>query len=307
MPKRLSMSAVDWLLLIFLSLLWGGSFFFAKIAVAELPPLTLALGRVAIAAAILIVLARAANLALPSDRAAWRAYFALALINIVLPFTLLFWAQIHISSGLASILNATTPFFTIVVAHLATHDDKFTPGRAAGLVIGFAGVVLMLGYDLIGAVGADVLAELACLAAALLYAIAGVMGRRFGKTPPLAISAALLSASTVILLPLALLIDRPWTLPMPSAPAWAALAGLAVLSTALAYLIYFRILARAGATNLMLVTFLIPVSAILLGSFVLGEDFVPRQLFGMIGIALGLAAIDGRPARWIARLFARAN
>jgi drug/metabolite transporter (DMT)-like permease len=301
MPKALSMTAADWLLLIFLSVLWGGSFFFAKVALAELPPLTLALARVAIAAAILIVLVRAAGLALPAGWGAWRPYFAMGLINNVLPFTLLFWAQTHIASGLASILNATTPFFTIAVAHLATTDDKLTLPRAIGLVIGFTGVVVMLGIDLMSGVGAHVLAEVACLAAAFLYAVSGVMGRRFGKTPPLAISAALLSASTVMLLPLALIFDWPWTLPAPSVHAWSALIGLAALSTALAYIIYFRVLARAGATNLLLVTFLIPVSAILLGTFALDEPFVPRQLAGMLAIALGLAAIDGRPARWLLR------
>jgi drug/metabolite transporter (DMT)-like permease len=307
MPKPLSMSAADWLLLIFLSMLWGASFFFARIALAELPPLSLALGRVAIAAAILTVLARATGLALPAGLPAWGPYLLLGLLNNALPFALLFWAQTHIASGLAAILTATTPFFTIVVAHLTTQDDKFTPGRAIGLVIGFAGVVLMLGFDLMGDFGAYVLAELACLVAAVLYAISGAIGRRFGRTPPLVISTAMLSAASVILLPPALIVDRPWTLPMPSLAAWSALIGIAVLSTALGYVFYFRILARAGATNLLLVTFLMPVSAILLGTLLLGEEFLPRHLVGMIGIALGLAAIDGRPARWGAQLFARAN
>ena len=307
MAKRLSMSAGDWLLLIVLSLLWGGSFYFGKVAVAEIPPLTLSLGRVGIAAIILVAIVRAAGLPLPQSFGAWGPYVLLGTINNVLPFTLLFWAQIHITSGLASILNATTPFFTIAIAHFATSDDKLTPLRAVGLTIGFTGVVVMLGFDLLSGVGGHVGADLACLGAALLYGIAGVVGRRFNRTDPMANSAALLTASTAVLLPLALIADRPWTLPMPSLAAWGALIGIATLSTALAYILYFRILARAGATNLMLVTFLIPASAILLGNLMLGEELLPRHWFGIAGIALGLAALDGRPARWGAQLVARAR
>jgi drug/metabolite transporter (DMT)-like permease len=288
------MSAADWLLLVGLSLLWGGSFFFAKIAVLELPPLTVALGRVAIAAAILLTLARATGVALPATVAAWRPYALMGLLNNVLPFTLLFWGQTHIPSGLAAILNATTPLFTVLVAHVATTDEKLTAARLAGLVAGLAGVVVMIGPDVLRDLGANVLAQLACLLAAVSYAFAGVYGRRFRGEPALRVAAGQLTASSIILaLPVAL-IDRPWMLPLPSGMAIAALLALAALSTALGYLIYFRILARAGATNVLLVTFLIPVSAILLGTLVLGEQLAARHLAGMAAIALGLAAIDGR-------------
>jgi drug/metabolite transporter (DMT)-like permease len=281
-------------MLVGLSVLWGGSFFFAKIAVAELPPLTVALGRVAIAAALLLALARATGIALP-DR--WGPFLVMGLLNNALPFSLIFWGQTHIPSGLAAILNATTPLFTVLVAHVATADEKLTPARLGGVAAGFAGVVVMIGPDL-GALGANLAAQSACLGAAISYAFAGIYGRRFRAEPALRVAAGQLVASSVMLAPLALLFERP-DLAATSATAWAALLALAAFSTALGYLIYFRILARVGATNLLLVTFLIPVSAILLGTLLLGERLSPRHLVGMAAIALGLAAMDGRPLRFL--------
>jgi drug/metabolite transporter (DMT)-like permease len=296
------MSATDWLLLVTLSILWGGSFFFAKLAVLELPPLTVALGRVAIAATILVTLARATGLALPGRLAAWRPYVLMGLLNNAIPFGLIFWGQTHIPSGLAAILNATTPLFTVLVAHWVTADEKLTPARLAGIAAGLAGVVVMIGPDLLRELGANVLGQIACLLAALSYAFAGVYGWRFRGEPPLRVAAGQLVASSVLLAPAVILLDRPWTLAPPGATAIAALLALAALSTALAYLIFFRILARAGATNVALVTFLIPVSAILLGTQILGEQLAARHIVGMIAIALGLAAIDGRPAKWAYRV-----
>ena len=299
MPARLSLSATDWLLLVFLSLLWGGSFFFAKIAVDELPPLTLALGRVGIAAALLAVLAGRAGLV--SLARAWPAFAVLGLLNNVIPFTLIFWGQTHIPSGLASIFNATTPIFTALIAHFATRDEKLDAAKLVGVTTGFVGVVAMLGPEVLGDIGVGLWAQLACLVAAVSYAVAGIWGRRLAHLPAVTVAAGQLVAASVVLAPLAMLVDRPWRLAMPSPAALAALLALAVLSTALAYVIYFRILARAGATNLLLVTFLIPVSAILLGTAVLGERLAPHHFAGMAIIAVGLAAIDGRPARIVAR------
>src|SRR6185503_13157663 len=178
-PSRLAMSATDWLLLVTLSVLWGGSFFFAKLAVLELPPLTVALGRVAIAAAILVTLARMTGVALPDRLAAWRPCVAMGLLNNAIPFGLIFWGQTHIPSGLAAILNATTPLFTVLVAHAATADEKLTPARLAGVAAGLAGVIVMIGPDMLRELGADVLGQLACLLAAVSYAFAGVYARRF--------------------------------------------------------------------------------------------------------------------------------
>jgi drug/metabolite transporter (DMT)-like permease len=191
--------------------------------------------------------------------------------------------------------------FTIVVAHFATEDDRLTTRRIVSLAAGFAGVIIVIGPDALRDLGVHVAAELASLTAALFYAISGVYGRRFQGEAPAAVSAGLLIMATLWLVPLAALVDRPWTLPVPSAEAILSTMALAVIATAAAYLIYFRVLARAGATNLGLVTFLIPVSAIVLGSAFLGEALEIRHFVGMGGIALGLAAIDGRPQRWLAR------
>jgi drug/metabolite transporter (DMT)-like permease len=293
------MSATDWLLLIALSILWGGSFFFAKVAVAEIAPLTVVLGRVAIAAATLVLIARLSGIALPGTAAEWLRFAPMGLLNNVLPFSLIFWGQTQIPSGLAAILNATTPLFTVLVAHWATADEKLDAGRIAGLLFGFAGVVAMIGPDALHDLGRNVLAQLACLAAAVSYAFAGVYGRRFRAEPALRVAAGQLIASTVLLVPVVALVDRPWTAAPPSLTTAGAMVALAVLSTALAYVIFFRILARAGATGISLVTFLIPVSAILLGTLILREQLALRHFVGMIAIALGLAAIDGRPLDWI--------
>lgn len=287
------MSSANWFLLLSLSVLWGGSFFFAKVAVAEIPPLTLALGRVAIAAAILGIVMRAIGILLPRDPSIWFALAGMGLLNNALPFTLIFWGQTHISSGLASILNATTPLFTVLVAHWATADDRLNLNRIFGLIIGFAGVIILIGPDLLFEIRTNIAAQIACLMGAFAYACAGVYGRRFRGQNPMLVAFGQLTTAATILLPIALIWDEPWTL-APSISAFGALFGLATISTALAYVLYFRILASAGATNLLLVTFLIPVTAILLGTFILGEQLAPGHFAGMAAIALGLAAIDGR-------------
>jgi drug/metabolite transporter (DMT)-like permease len=293
-PAARPMSAADWLLLVTLSILWGGSFFFAKIAVSELPPLTVAFGRVALAATTLIIVTRVIGVALPGRLSDWRPYLLMGLLNNVIPFSLIFWGQTHIPSGLAAILNATTPLFTVLVAHAATSDERLNATRLTGVAAGLIGVAVMIGPDMLRELGDNVLGQLACLGAALSYAFAGVYGRRFRGEPPLRVAAGQLSASTMLLFPAVMLIDRPWTLAMPSWTTVGALAALAILSTALAYVIFFRILGSAGATAISLVTFLIPVSAILLGVLVLGEHLATRHVIGMMAIGLGLAAIDGR-------------
>jgi drug/metabolite transporter (DMT)-like permease len=291
------MGAVEWTLLIGLSVLWGGSFFFVGVAVDGLPPFTIVVLRVGIAAFALNVAVVALGLRMPSDRRAWGAFLGMGLLNNLIPFSLIAWGQTHIASGLASILNATTPLCTVVVAHFLTRDEKMNAGRLAGVVIGFAGVVVMIGPEALEGFGVDVAAQLAVLAAATAYAFAGVFGRRFRRMgiAPLITATGQVTASTLMLVPMALVVDRPWTLPMPTTEVWGAVVGLALLSTALAYILYFRILATAGATNLLLVTFLIPISAILLGATLLGERLATQHFAGMVLIGLGLAAIDGRP------------
>jgi drug/metabolite transporter (DMT)-like permease len=229
------------------------------------------------------------------------------MLNNVVPFTLIFWGQIYIPIGLASILNATSPLFTVVVAHWATQDDKLTAGRIAGLVAGFAGVVILIGPDMLAEFGTHVWAELACLLASLFYGFGAVYTRRLRGMSAVTVASGQLTMSAILLLPPALLIDRPWTMASVSGAALAAMLALAVLCTALGYLLYFRVLSRAGATNATLVTFLIPVSAILLGIALLDEAIEPRQIAGMAAIAIGLATIDGRPARFLARVMSRTN
>ena len=292
--QRLVMSGKDWALLVTLSVLWGGSFFFVKVAVAQLPPLTLVLCRVSLAALVLwgVILWR--RVPLPALRGVWRSLLAMGALNNVVPFSLMFWGQTHIASGLASILNATTPLFTVLLAHLLTGDERLTSRRLAGVGIGLAGAVVIVGPGVVTGLGAHALAELAVLAGAFSYALAGIFGRRFGTLPPLVTAAGQLSASTLLMLPLVAAVDQPWRLTSPGAIVWGAVGGLALLSTALAYVLYFRILRSSGATNLLLVTFLIPVSALLLGTLILGERLAPGQLAGMGLIVLGLAVIDGR-------------
>jgi drug/metabolite transporter (DMT)-like permease len=294
-----TMTPSEWELLLALSVLWGGSFFFTAVAVAELPPFTVVVLRVGLAALILNIAISAVGLRMPRDRQTWRAFFGMGILNNVMPFCLIVWGQTHIASGLAAILNATTPLWTVIVAHLLTSDERMTGNRLAGVIVGFIGVVVMIGPAALAGLGANVAAQLAVSAAGMSYALAGVYGRRFKRmgNAPMLTATGQVTASTVMLLPVALIVDHPWTLPMPSPSAWGAVLGIASLSTALAYVLYFRILATAGATNLLLVTFLIPVSAILLGSLVLGERLGPSHFLGMAFVGAGLAAIDGRLAK----------
>ncbi|GJD49298.1 putative amino-acid metabolite efflux pump [Methylobacterium crusticola] len=290
------MNPAEWGMLLGLSVLWGGAFVFVGVALREVPPLTLVVLRVALAALVLNLALPAFGLGVPRDRRSWAAFASMGLLNNVVPFCLIVWGQTHIAAGLAAILNATTPLWGVVVAHVLTEDERLTGNRLAGVLAGLAGVAVMIGPAALAGLGVDVVAQAAVLAAALSYAFAGVFGRRFrrmGLAPAVTATGQVTSAA-VLLLPLALLVERPWTLAVPSAPAWGAVLGLAVLSTALAYVVFFRILATAGATNLMLVTFLIPVSAILLGWLALGEQLAPRHILGMALIGAGLVAIDGR-------------
>lgn len=298
-----AMGGREWAMLLALAVLWGGSFFFNGVAVRDLPSFTLVWLRVAVAAAALLAVLKLRGDRMPRQGRVWAGFFGMGLLNNVLPFVLIVWGQHRIASGLAAILNATTPLFTVLVAHLLTPDEKLTPLKAAGVVVGFAGAAVMIGPDALGGLGTGVAAQFACLAAALSYAFAGVFGRRFKRmgVAPMTTAAGQVCASTVLLLPVMVLVDRPWTLAPPHAATWGAVLAVGLLSTALAYVLYFRILAAAGATNLLLVTFLIPVSAILLGALVLGEVLQGRHVFGMALIATGLACIDGR----LPRLFAR--
>ncbi|WP_374391407.1 DMT family transporter [Tabrizicola sp.] len=286
------MRGSDWLLLWTLSLLWGGSFLFNELALAGLPALTVVWGRVGLAALILWGVVRATGAELP-PRSLWPALLVMGLLNNAVPFTLFVLAQGQITGALASVLNAMTPIFTVLVAHFATSDEKLTPARGIGVALGFAGVLAMV---LDGGMSGTRLALLACLGAAFSYALASVWGRRFRAAglAPLATAFGQVTASSALMLPVWLLVDRPWALDWPGWEPVLAVVGLASLSSALAYLIFFRILAQAGATAVSLVTFLIPISAAGLGWLVLGERLETRHLIGLGLILAGLAVIDGR-------------
>ncbi|AMJ59004.1 DMT family transporter [Bosea sp. PAMC 26642] len=289
-----SMGLREWVLLLTLSLLWGGSFFFGKIAVGEWPPLVVVLSRVGLAALVLYLVLRARGLSMAVGRTMWLAFFGMGLLNNLIPFSLIFWGQTQLQSGVSAILNATTPLFGVIVAHLFATDEKATPLKIAGVLAGIAGVAILMGPDALGGLQGALLPQLACLGAALSYGFAGLYGRRFRGLPPLVTAAGQLTATTIMTLPLVLILTPPSTLPVPSWNAGMALVALALLSTALAYVIFFEIMRRAGGSNAMLVTFLIPVSAILMGVGLLGEVLLPRHFAGMGAIFLGLALIDGR-------------
>jgi drug/metabolite transporter (DMT)-like permease len=295
------MGLIEWGLLLLLSLLWGGSFFFSKVALTDLPPLTIVFGRVALAALALHLLILSRGQRMPTNPALWRQFALMGLLNNVIPFSLIFWGQTQIASGLASILNATTPLWTVLLAHWLTDDERLTSSRLGGVFCGLVGVAVLIGPDTIQGLGLNVLAQLAVVGAAISYAFAGIYGKRFRGVSPLFTATGQLSSSAIFMLPIVAVLDQPWQLALPGVTTWAALLGLALLSTAMAYIIYFRLLATAGATNLLLVTFLIPVSALLLGTSILGERLASTDFIGMACIALGLAAIDGRALRWLQR------
>jgi drug/metabolite transporter (DMT)-like permease len=289
------MAARDWILLVTLSLLWGGSFLFVELALTSLPPLTIVWLRVALAAGLLALVLRVGRGAWPA-RAAWSALLVMGCLNNAVPFTLFALAQGQITGALAAVLNATTPLFTVLVAHVSTSDERITPGKALGLALGFAGVVVMMAG---AGFGGSLAAKLACLAAALSYGLAAVWGRRFRRmgVTPLATATGQVMASTLVLLPVWLVVDRPWRLGWPGWEAAGAVLAIAAFSTALAYLIFFRLLARVGATRLALVTFLIPVSAAAMGWAFLGERLAPEQVTGFALIAAGLLALQGSIVR----------
>ena len=299
------MTGFEWMLLVLLSVVWGGSFFFNGIALREFPTLTIVTARVGLAALALLLLMRMLGQGIQLNRQILKAFFGMSFLNNVVPFSLIVWGQQHIASGVASILNATTPLFTMLVAHWFTTDEKINPRRLLGVLTGMGGVGLMMGLDSMETSGFHLLGQSAILLAAFSYGLAGVYGKRFAQLEisPLATATGQLCASSMILIPLTLWIDQPWTMTIPSIEGMGSLLGIALLSTALAYVIYFRLLKTAGATNLLLVTLLIPVSAIILGVFLLDESLEPQHLSGMAVISLGLLIMDGRLLQFFRKTF----
>ena len=290
----------DWGLLVLLSVLWGGSFFFNGVILRELPPLTLVLLRVVLGTIILLPLLRAAGIEFPRGLSGWVPFAAMGLFNNVLPFALIVFGQTYIPSGLASILNATTPLFAVVVM-AAAGEERLQARRVAGVLVGLIGVAILHG-DALGFESRQGIGIALCLAGAFSYGIAALVGRRLPqRVPALGTATFQMMASAVLMAPIAAVVDRPWLLPMPHPATWLAVLGLAALSTALAYIVFFQILQRSGATNVMLVTLLIPVTAMLLGYLVLGEPIALREVLGALVIASALLLIDGRVLAWFSR------
>ena len=295
MVKR-TMGAAEWGLVGLLALLWGATFYFIEIMLDYMDPASAVLLRVVPAAAVLTIVVYATGRRLPSDWASWRALIVMGLLNNAAPFCLIAWGQTHMESGLAAILNATTPLFTVILAHWLTGDERLSPNRAAGVLAGLAGVALLVGPQAVSGLGDDVMAQAAILGAAICYAGAGIHGRRLGHMPPSVAAAGMLIASSAMALPLAWLLGEPLAMSFAPKMLGAAL-GLSLLGTACAYLIYFRVLAVAGATNLLLVTFLMPPIALALGVALLDERPTATSLAGMAVIFLGLVLVDGRLLR----------
>ncbi|MDE2571856.1 MAG: DMT family transporter [bacterium] len=293
-PKPQTMGSTEWVLLLVLAGLWGGTFYFYKLLGEELPSFTVVLGRVGIAALALLAIVYLSGQRMPLAPRAWSAFLVMGLLNNIVPFSLIVWGETRIASGVAAILNATTPLFTVLLAHLFTRDERLSGRKVAGALFGLCGVVVLIGPSATHGLQLQSVAQLAVLVAALSYGFAGIYGRRFAGQPPLITAAGQVSASALVMIPLTLLVDRPWTLAAPSAGGWAALIALALPCTAVAFVLYFRILAAAGAVNLLLVTLLVPIGALLLGAAFLGEPLTHGGLLGMLLIFIGLAAIDGR-------------
>lgn len=298
------MSGTEWVLLLTLSVLWGGSFFFSRIAVDGLPPLTVVFLRFSAASVVLYAWLRARGQAAPMTITAWASFAVMGLLNNLVPAGLIVWGQTMIPSGLASVLIATTPVFSILATRFTGGGEVLTPGKLAGMALGVGGTAVLLRGGGTGHAGTFAPGIVACLGAAISYGFANAFGRRFRRLGIVPVVGAFgqMAATSVMALPCMLALDAPWRLPAPGAAVWEAMAGLVLLSTALGYVIFFRILSGAGAVNVSLVTLLIPVSALLLGCVVLGETVSGTQLTGMLLIGLGLLAIDGRASGALGRL-----
>ncbi len=297
------MPASQWLLLVLLAVMWSIGYTFVGFALRELPPITVVLGRLSIAAAILVAVVVASGLAWPRGWSGWWPYAVMAMFNNVIPFILIARGQQDIASGLASVIVATTPLWVLLLTRLFRPGERIGAQRVAGIVLGVAGVAVLFGPEALDGRGTVLVGMTLSLIGALSYGCAGVWGARFRDVPPLLASCCQLVCSSLIVLVLCLAVDRPWTLPMPGALTLGMLVALAVFSTALAYLVFYRVLAASGGTNVMLVTLIMPPMSILFGIVLLGETFELRYAIGAAIIALGLVVIDGRlPTALAARL-----
>lgn len=295
MQQTSHMNRLDWAILLILSFLWGGSFFLGKIALQAISPWAIVFARLFLAAMTLNVIAFLLRKFPPLNARLWGQLFILGLINNAIPFSLIFWGQQYIASGLASIINATTPLFSTLFVHYFKAGEPLNLRRFIGVLVGFGGVSLLIGPSAFEGIGGHFAGEIAIIGAAISYALAAIYARRFRHLPSIMPAIGQINSATLIILPIWLFIEMPLTHPaLPDTTILISLLVLGVFCTAFAYMLYFRLIANAGATNATLVTFLVPVSALLLGHFFLGEQLTANQYAGMALIFLGLALIDGR-------------
>ena len=283
----------EWMHLALLALLWGCSFLFIEIALRDIPLFTVAAGRTGIGAAVLAGYLVASGVPLKPIAQRWRGLVLLGALRAAIPICLIVWAQTKIDSGLAGILNSTSPLFTMVIAHYLA-GDRLTPRKVAGCAVGMSGVVLMIGVDALHGLGDSVLGQVAMLGATCCYGFAASYGKHFEDMPHALSAAGMLAGATALILPASVLLEHPWTL-RPGLASVAALCGLAILSTAIGFVVWFRLIQTAGPSNTSLVTFLIPPVALALGIAILGEEPSVSSLAGVAIIFAGLAIIQLRP------------
>ena len=294
MNPQKDISSRAWAELLLLGVIWGASFVSIRVALDEVGPLTSVVHRVGWAALALWSAVVVMRLPVPRDPRVWGAFLVMGLLNNVIPFGLMAWGQLHIESGLTSILNAATAIFGVLVAALFFADERLTLRKAVGVTLGFAGVATAIGLENLRDFDIRSLAQLAVIAGTVSYALASVWARKkLSGQPPQVAAAGMVSGGFVIILPLAWMVEGPLTLDL--APrTMAAIGYYALIATALAYLLYYRILAMAGSGNLMLVTLIVPPVAILLGAQILNEALHPAAYAGFALLTLGLLVLDGR-------------
>jgi drug/metabolite transporter (DMT)-like permease len=285
-----------WLMIGILAILWGGAFFLIEVGLRSYPPISLVFMRLALAVPPMWVAMRLMGERLPTSPRIWGLLTIVGALNCALPFALFFWGQQYLDSGYASILNATTPLWGVLTAHFLTSDEKATPSRIIGVLTGMAGIIVMIGPEAIKGLSNNLLAQIACIVSTIFYSFAAIYGRRLSQTAltPMAVATGQTMAAAVLMIPIVLLVDKPWAMATPRLDATLAGVTLALFSTALAYTLYFRLIDRAGASNAQLVAFLMPILAVILGIAFLGEHLNQGQIFGAVLIAFGLVIIDGR-------------
>ncbi|WP_425046585.1 DMT family transporter [Primorskyibacter sp. S87] len=293
MTEQKTISKGAWAELALLGLIWGGSFLAIRIALDEVPVVTSVFHRTFWAMLVLWGVVAIQRLPVPKDPRIWGAFLVMGLLNNVIPFGLMSWGQLYIETGLTSILNATTAIFAVIVAAMIFADERLTPRKIIGVGLGFLGVATAIGLEAFDSFDLRSTAQFAILGGTVSYALASSWGRlKLGDLPPQVAAAGMLTGSTLVLAPAAWLIDGPISLDLEPRT-WMAIGYYAIVATAGAYLLYYRILAKAGSGNLMVVTLLIPPVAITLGALVRDEALLPQAYVGFVLLALGLMVLNG--------------